>query len=439
MQVMLVHRSRSIVAMASFSFVTVIAVESAHAVPRHVTPAPNVVEGTVKTIDGRPVPGATIRIAGATGAARGTTIRATTDANGNYRVRVPLGHYNVDGFADIEFEGQKYKELWLDRGDAPCERVMSDKGIVRNFVLRLSGPKRCVNINPNNPDAYNGAYITAMTSAFPDDAVITFSLTPLGKLADGRQGRPLSITRTGASLKKGGGKINETSFLHDIPLGRYRVGAEVRYANGKRDGTTLELRDGGNTSGNTLDITFHANVFGGGIRPVGLGVIPGGAARTAASPRLPDPEAAPATKPAPLKPAPAARRELPLGRYECSYRSQYAGDIPTGNSIAIIAGGRYQAYGGAGTYALDAGSETVKWTGSLGEREVQATFGKRNGRPAITVVGGGATKDPDRTNVCVLVGSLSHSSHSRSPAISGNQKRTASRSTPSTPRHAAKG
>jgi hypothetical protein len=406
-QVTLAHRSRSIVAVASFSFATVIGLEAAHAASPHVAPAPNVVEGTVRTIDGRPVSGATIRIAGATGAARGTTIRATTDANGNYRVRVPLGHYNVDGFADIEFEGQMYKELWLDRGDAPCERVMSDKGIVRNFILRLSGPKRCMNVNPNNPDAYNGAYITAMTSAFPDDAVITFSLTPLGPLADGRKGRPLTITRTGAALKKGGGPIKETSFLHDIPLGRYRVAAEVRFANGQRSGTTLELRDGGNTSGSTLDIAFRANVFGGGIRPVGLGVNPGGGANTVASAPLPEPDPVQpvVTRPAAPKPAPAARAELPLGRYECSYRSPYAGDIPTGNFVSIIAGGRYQAYGEGGTYTLDASAGTVEWVGPLGAGDVRATFGKRNGRPAITVVGGGARNDPDRTNVCVLIGS----------------------------------
>ena len=407
MHAALVTRSRSFVAVASISFATVINLDAAHAAPRRVSPTPNVVEGTVKTVDGRPVPGATIRIAGAIGAARGTAISATTDANGRYRVRVPLGHYNVDGFADIEYEGQKYKELWLDRGDAPCERVMSDKGIVRNFILRLSGPKRCTNgLSPNNPDAYNGAYITAMTSSFPDDAVITFTLTPLGPLADGSRGRPLSITRTGAALKTGGGPIRETSFLHDIPLGRYRVAAEVRYANGKREGTTLELRDGGNTSGSTLDITFHANVFGGGIRPVGLGVMPGGAARAAVAPPVPQSERVqPATEPTAVRPAPAARGGLPLGRYACSYRSQYAGEIPTGNSIAITSGGRYQAYGGDGTYELDPRTGTVDWTGPLGRADVRATFGERNGRPAITVVGGGAANDPDRTNFCVLVGS----------------------------------
>jgi hypothetical protein len=386
-------------------------------------PTPNVVQGVVSTMEGKPIAGARIRIAGATGAGRGTSITAKTDANGRYRATVPLGHYNVDGFVDLQFDGQTYKELWLDRGDAPCERVMSDKGIIRNFVLRTSGPKRCTNgVNSRNPDAYYGAYITAMSSAFPDDAVITFTLTPAAPLADGTKGRTLTIERTGAALKKGGGPIEETSFLHDIPLGRYSITADVRYANGAQRGTVLELRDGGSTTGRSLDIAFKANVFGGGIRPIGIGVKPG-EATVAANPGAASPEepAAPAeaetpaegatadgtqdppageTKPEPAT-APTKGPDLPAGRYSCSYRSPYAGDIPTGKAITIVGGGEYEAYGARGTYTVE--GESVKWNGPLGDGDVQATFGKRNGMPAITVVGGGASEDPDRTNVCVLI------------------------------------
>ena len=391
-------------------------------------PTPNVVQGTVSTIDGKPVAGATIRVAGATGAARGTSISTKTDANGRYRVTVPLGHYGVDGFADIRYNGQTYKELWLDRGDAPCERMMSDKGIVRNFVLRLSGPKRCTNgTDPRNPDAYYGAYITAMSSAFPDDAVITFTLVPKGPVADGTKGRTLTIKRTGAALKKGGGPIEETSFLHDIPLGRYDITANVRYADGTQRETVLELRDGGSTTGRALDINFQANVFGGGVRAVGIGVLPGNAAVAANADAAPEVSEAPVqvetvpepgttgevpvpaaedakTTPTPA-PAPVGAKgpDLPVGRYSCSYRSPYAGDIPTGKSITIRGGGEYEAYGVSGKYTVEGGVESIKWSGPLGDGEVRATFGKRNGIPAITVVGGGASEDPDRTNVCMLI------------------------------------
>ena len=369
------------------------------------TPAtPNVVEGTVTLADGRPLKGATIRVAGATGAARGTTRRTTTDANGRYRIRVPLGHYNVDGFADITYDGQPYEELWLDRVNGGCDRVMSDKGIVRNFVLRLSGPKRCINgPNPNNPNSYNGAYMTAMSSAFPADAAITFTLRPVGLLADGSRGQVLTMRRTGAALQKGGGPIDETSFLYDIPLGRYRVSAEARYADGSRRGITLRLLDGTGASGADIEVAFAANKFGGGIRPVGLGLTPGGASR-ASDPTPPRP-----VEPAVREPVPGStarpRAELPLGRYACSYRSQYAGDIPTAASVTIRAGGRYTAYGSAGTYELDGSSRVARWmSGPLATAGVRATFTQRNGQSVITVVGGPAAADPGQTNTCVWTG-----------------------------------
>ena len=366
-------------------------------------PTPNVVEGTVTLADGRPLPGATVRVAGATGAARGTTRQATTDRNGHYRVTVPLGHYNVDGFADITYDGQTYTELWLDRTNGGCDRVMSDKGIVRNFVLRLSGPKRCINgPNPNNPNSYHGAYMTAMSSSFPADAVITFTLQPVGPLADGSRGQVLTMRRTGAALQKGGGPIDETSFLYDIPLGRYRVSAEARYADGSRRAVSLTLLDGGGANGGSVEVAFAAAKFGGGIRPVGIGLAPGGASRggepTPAQPVVPRAEEPVRSTP------PRANAELPLGRYACSYRSEYAGDIPTSKSVTILDGGRYEAYGASGTYELDAPSGTVRWkSGPLAAPGVRATHARRNGQSVITVVGGGAAADPGQTNSCVLL------------------------------------
>jgi len=368
------------------------------------TPTPNVVEGTVTLADGRPLRGATIRVAGATGAARGTTRKATTDGNGRYRLTVPPGHYNVDGFADITYDGQTYQEFWLDRVSGGCERVMSDRGIVRNFVLRLSGPKRCINgPNPNNPNSYNGAYITAMSSAFPADAVITFTLRPIGLLADGSRGQALTMRRTGAALQRGGGAIDETSFLYDIPLGRYRVSAEARYADGSRRGITLTLLDGTGVSGGDVEVAFAANKFGGGIRPVGIGLTPGGASR-GTDPTPPRP-----VQPVEQRPVPASTARpdagLPLGRYACSYRSEYAGDIPTSASVTIQSGGRYVGYGAAGTYEVDGASGTVRWmTGPLATAGVRATYAQRNNQSVITVVGGPAASDPGQTNTCVLSG-----------------------------------
>ncbi len=399
------RRKARIIAAAGLACAGVLATASGAAAIRgadRAAPEPNVVKGTVRTSDGRPIVGATIRISGATGAARGTTRKATTDRSGNYRITVPLGHYDVDGFADITHDGQTYTELWLHRVNGGCERVMSNKGIVRDFVLRLSGPKRCYNnADPNNPDSYYGAYIIAMTSAFPADAVIAFTLTPVGRLADGTTGRTVTFTRTGAALLRGGGKIDETSFLHDIPLGRYRVSAEARYADGTRRPLSLDSRDDDAPEGTAIEIAFPAATMGGGFRSVNLGISAAGVGPTKPAREPSTPTTKPTTPGATVPSGP----ELPTGRYACSYRSQYAGDIPTSNAVTIQPGGRYDAYGGSGTYSLDARTAAVRWiSGPLAAPDVRATFARRNGLPAITVVGGAASEDPDRTHFCVLSG-----------------------------------
>jgi hypothetical protein len=362
-------------------------------------PAPNVVEGSVRTTDGRPVPGATIRISGATGAGRGTTKEATTDANGRYRLRVPLGHYDVDGFADLEYEGQTYRGLWLDRTEDGCGRVMSDKGIVRHFVLRVSGPKRCTT---NDENAYHGGEIAAAAIGLPDEAVVTFSLTPLGPLADGTQGEPRSYTRTGAAMRRvAAASLDETTYLYDVPLGRWQVTATVQLPDGSTRAAHLTTPDGG--AGEQVEVGFAAKqMYPYGVATASLGVSVSEEMATEPTPEPgPAPGGASATEPEAEPAAPAGG--LPTGRYACSYRSPYAGDIPTSKGVTILAGGRYQGYGGSGTYAFDAGTQEVRWLGGpFAAPGVTATFGEVRGRPAITVVGGGAAEDPDGTNHCVL-------------------------------------
>ena len=367
--------------------------------------APNVVEGTVRTTDGRPVPGATIRIAGATGAGRGTTRNATTDEEGRYRLAVPRGHYDVDGFADLQFEDQTYRELWLDRTNDGCGREMSDRGIERHFVLRVSGPKRCTT---NDENAWHGGDITLAPREIPDDAVVTFMLTPVGPLADGTQGEMLTHTRTSAALHRTrAATAEEMAYIPDVPLGRWRVSAAVELG----DGTVLrgELTTPDGDAGEEVEFVFRANrMYPYGVGGLMLGVgVSADAADAAEAADAPEPavaaEAGAVPEPAPTPEAPPAEGGLPTGRYACSYRSQYAGDIPTSKGVTILAGGRYQAYGAAGTYAYDAGSQTVQWlTGPFADPDVRATFGELHGRPAITVVGGGAAEDPEGTNYCML-------------------------------------
>lgn len=116
---------------------------------------------------------------------------------------------------------------------------------------------------------------------------------------------------------------------------------------------------------------------------------------------VPTPEAAPAPR------APAGAGGLPVGRYVCHYVSPYAGPMPTGQAVTILDGGRYRALdGGTGTYAFDAGAQTVSWrSGPFAAGGISAAFYRADGRPAIRVVVGDPSSDPGATNFCVLEGS----------------------------------
>jgi hypothetical protein len=359
-------------------------------------PEANVIKGTVRTVDGRPLAGATIRIRGNTGVMRSKVIEATTDRNGVYRAQVPLGHYNVDGFLELRYAGEVYKELWLDRTDGSCERAMSDRGMVRHFQFRLTGLKRCI----NNPDpelevSYYGAHVNVSAPSLPADARVTFTLTPRGPLADGSTGRAITMTRTGAELMRSRGSVGANSALHDIPLGQYRLAASVRYANGTQQPLQIQMRDEGGVTREAADIVFRANqMFPYGFRAVSIGLVAGRAAPA------PNPDGrevrAPAAAPA------ESGGGLPAGSYACARQSQYAGPIPTG-SITILAGGRYRTQDGLqGDYSHDATSNTVRWiSGPFADGRVTAQLARgADGQPVfrVTLAGGGSGE----VSTCVL-------------------------------------
>jgi len=217
------------------------------AVPAPAPSAPgaevNVIKGVVRDEQRDPVARARIRIAGYTGNPNGMSsadfIREVeTDAGGAYRLPVPAGLYGVSGQADLVFEGKTYKALYLHPADGNCKQQMSNGGIVKDFVLRLTGLKQCIgNPDPKNAGNYSGAAVALMHESpkgLPGDAKLTLTLTPTGPLADGSAGKPLTFTRTVAALGNYFGPLETTNTLHDIPLGRYRLTGHATLANGSR-------------------------------------------------------------------------------------------------------------------------------------------------------------------------------------------------------------
>lgn len=230
--------------------------------PGSVRAEPNVIAGQVTTENGQPIDGAALRIVGYTGGANlGTEIETVTSgADGIYRYPVPRGLYEVLGEAQVDFDGQTY-QFDLEPADERCEQQLSDSGIVKHFVLRLTGLKSCVDgVDPENYLYYHGAPVQlSNATTLPLDAVIEYTLEPTTPLADGSTGQTLTLRRSVAALSTSAGPIEGTWILHDIPLAVYRVSAAVVTASGTE--TLLVATDGEPAA--SADLRFRArDLFG---------------------------------------------------------------------------------------------------------------------------------------------------------------------------------
>lgn len=204
----------------------------------------NVIKGVVRDEQGDPVPGARIRIVGYTGNPTGLVgadhdDNVITDGSGAYRVQVPSGLYEINGEATVVFEGKSFV-FYLHPADNNCDQQMSAPGIIRDFVLRLTGLKKCSgdDVDPNNDFSYSGGAIVllyAQPRSLPDATQVTLVFTPSGQLADGSAGRPVTFTRTAGALQNTApGPLEGTQALPDIPLGRYQLSGYATLGNGTR-------------------------------------------------------------------------------------------------------------------------------------------------------------------------------------------------------------
>jgi hypothetical protein len=173
---------------------------------------------------------------------------------------VPRGLYEVLGTAAIPFDGQTYV-FELEPADGGCEQQMSDAGIVEDFVLRLTGFHPCdTGADPENYAEYHGAAVQLfdrMTGAGAD-AVVVYTLEPMGPLADGRPGETLEFRRSVAALHASAGPIESTWILHDIPLARYRASATL--LEGGQESPLLLATDDTPGPASSVELAFGARL-----------------------------------------------------------------------------------------------------------------------------------------------------------------------------------
>jgi hypothetical protein len=170
------------------------------------TVEPGYVKGTVRDMAGNPLAGAVVFMDGYDE----NNIQYTTQADGNYRLRLQPGAYRALGWLYRQWDGQNFK---LDLAVDTTDTLNDADGAVRNFTWKLSGPKL-----PPDMGGY-GAFVYAQIESgeywVEDQENITFTLTPK-ELIDGSTGEVI-VRQGGAPRTEAYGKIL------DIPIGRYVI------------------------------------------------------------------------------------------------------------------------------------------------------------------------------------------------------------------------
>lgn len=193
-------------------------------------------EGRVTDAAGKPLNNAQISFRGTTDAGQTKYDSSTVRPDGTYAVTLPSGRYVISGTTRVTFMDREFI-LALAPVDGIMEPQDVSQGIVKDFRWQLSGAKR-EDRGRSQVDYYGAAVLLSRlddNSRLPPGANLTITLTPLGALVDGSQGRPLTFTRPVEALNRPEGgqyAIEETRTLPDIPLGRYQVTGTLTLPNG---------------------------------------------------------------------------------------------------------------------------------------------------------------------------------------------------------------
>jgi hypothetical protein len=178
------------------------------AVAQRPSSEPYVVKGRVVDSQGRPLEGVQIVVDNTV--YYNSAITSSTDANGEYFVRVEDGSWRVYAEMERDYNGRTYEiDLMADTFNSFAGR----DGAVRNFTWQLQGEKPEPLTGFFGGDIY--IYNDPMTE-FYDTENVEFTLQPVGSLIDGSTGKTI-VTKHGAP------RTDYYSRIVDVPLGRYEI------------------------------------------------------------------------------------------------------------------------------------------------------------------------------------------------------------------------
>jgi hypothetical protein len=225
-----------------------------------------------------------------------------TGRNGRYEIRTtsefdrtkPVRALVISVYSDalLSYNGRAYRLPMHPTDGKPdgsgkgAFRGDSAKGVVRDFVLKIHGPKRGYEKNPPPADtltnelsdrsfgAFYGGTVAfsfhalqgGVTGPFPiAGSILTLTFTPFGSLIDGSAGKTI-IRRAEIEAEGVGGYY--TRYFRDLPLGDYTATAVLTQADGSSH--PLRLRVLGGDWQSPAPVVFHPFELSGGVETAHL-------------------------------------------------------------------------------------------------------------------------------------------------------------------------
>jgi hypothetical protein len=161
------------------------------------------------------------------------------DDNGRFEQELPDGLYAVTASIIKEFEGSRYLlHMHPDDNKHEQTKLNSKPGILKNFTWKLTGlrpgydPKHAFSYYGQTVHVYDTKYLgepeDQLQGAYGPDAKAVVTLTPVSKLIDGSDGKPITIT---APLAEIGTTMGHADM--DQPIATYKVTAKIVTKDGR--------------------------------------------------------------------------------------------------------------------------------------------------------------------------------------------------------------
>ena len=223
-------------------------------------PMPRTVSGRVINRSGKPVAGVAISVYGTSAAGKRIAFFPKTNEQGVYSTPVPDGTYYTYAEVKTNYNGQTYRFPLhpLDGDDDTTQNA--GKGIIEDYVWRLSGLKPGESEDDNNRSAYYGSRIEGQIAdigpyvgdtngsnaardraEFPQGFRIDLTFTPDGHMPDGLPGQVFSVSKT-YKLSPGYSPFSDSFDLLDVPTGRYTLSARLTKPDGQSKDLLLTTR-----------------------------------------------------------------------------------------------------------------------------------------------------------------------------------------------------